>query len=73
MNLSSYFQTPLEKAQAAKNKGNKYFKGGKFEQAIQCYTEALNICPTQHASDIATFYQNRAAAHEQLVRIRMVI
>ena len=59
-----------EKAQAAKSKGNKYFKGGKYELAIQCYSEAIALCPAEHKGDIATFYQNRAAAHEQLVSVR---
>lgn len=60
----------LDRAQAAKNKGNKYFKAGKYEQAIQCYTEAISLCPTEKNVDLSTFYQNRAAAFEQLVGIR---
>ena len=60
-------QSPQEKAQGAKSKGNKYFKGGKYEHAIQCYTEAIEVCPPEHKTDISTFYQNRAAAQEQLV------
>ncbi|XP_067897127.1 mitochondrial import receptor subunit TOM70 [Heterodontus francisci] len=56
----------LDQAQAAKNKGNKYFKAGKFEQAIQCYTEAIGLCPLNQKQDLSTFYQNRAAAFEQL-------
>ncbi|XP_078416215.1 mitochondrial import receptor subunit TOM70 [Cetorhinus maximus] len=56
----------LDRAQAAKNKGNKYFKAGKFEQAIQCYTEAIGLCPLNQKQDLSTFYQNRAAAFEQL-------
>ena len=58
---------PLEKAQVAKNKGNKYFKGHKYKQAIDCYTEAISICPPENKKDLATFYQNRAAAYEHLV------
>ncbi|XP_060028182.1 mitochondrial import receptor subunit TOM70 isoform X2 [Erinaceus europaeus] len=58
----------LDRAQAAKNKGNKYFKAGKYEQAIQCYTEAISLCPAEKNGDLATFYQNRAAAFEQLNR-----
>lgn len=61
------FQNSLDRAQAAKNKGNKYFKAGKYEQAIQCYTEAISLCPTEKNVDLSTFYQNRAAAFEQLV------
>ncbi|XP_061309880.1 mitochondrial import receptor subunit TOM70 isoform X2 [Pezoporus flaviventris] len=58
--------SPLDRAQAAKNKGNKYFKAGKYEQAIQCYTEAISLCPPEKNLDLSTFYQNRAAAYEQL-------
>ena len=66
-NCSLVFQNSLDRAQAAKNKGNKYFKAGKYEQAIQCYTEAISLCPTEKNVDLSTFYQNRAAAFEQLV------
>ncbi|POI26520.1 hypothetical protein CIB84_009730, partial [Bambusicola thoracicus] len=60
--------SPLDRAQAAKNKGNKYFKAGRYEQAIQCYTEAISLCPPERNLDLSTFYQNRAAAYEQLNR-----
>ena len=62
----SQIQDPLEKALAAKNKGNKYFKGGKYELAIKCYTQAIEVCPEGKKNDLSTFYQNRAAAYEQL-------
>ena len=65
----SWFQPPLEAAQAAKAKGNKFFKVGKYDSAINCYTEAISLCPPQHTAEISTFYQNRAAAYEQLVRL----
>jgi len=58
-------QDPLEKALAAKNKGNKYFRGGRYELAIKCYTQAIESCPEGKKSDLSTFYQNRAAAYEQ--------
>ncbi|KAF3834542.1 hypothetical protein F7725_027100 [Dissostichus mawsoni] len=38
---------------------------GKYENAIQCYTEAIALCPTEQKTDLSTFYQNRAAAYEQ--------
>ena len=60
-------QTPEEQAQSSKLRGNKFFKGGKFEQAITCYTEAIELCPKEKLEDISTFHQNRAAAYEQLV------
>ncbi|XP_069060849.1 mitochondrial import receptor subunit TOM70 isoform X2 [Pleurodeles waltl] len=65
--------SPLDRAQAAKNKGNKYFKAGKYEQAIQCYTEAIGLCPSEKKVDLSTFYQNRAAAYEQLQKWEDVI
>ena len=64
---------PLEQALAAKNKGNKYFKGGKYDLAIRCYTEAIEVCPKNKTIDLSTFYQNRAAAHDQLQDLEMVI
>uniref|UniRef100_A0A8B9K246 Translocase of outer mitochondrial membrane 70 homolog A (S. cerevisiae) n=1 Tax=Astyanax mexicanus TaxID=7994 RepID=A0A8B9K246_ASTMX len=64
---------PLDRAQAAKNKGNKYFKAGKYEQAIQCYTEAISMCPREQKSDLSTFYQNRAAAYEQQAKWTEVV
>jgi len=73
-NVSSPVEkTPEELAQAAKLRGNKYFKGGKFESAIQCYEEAINICPPDKVNEIATFYQNKAAANERLQNWQEVI
>lgn len=65
--------SPLDRAQAAKNKGNKYFKAGKYENAIQCYTEAIALCPTEQKTDLSTFYQNRAAAYEQQMKWTEVV
>ncbi|MGH0144588.1 UNVERIFIED_CONTAM: hypothetical protein FKN15_036229 [Acipenser sinensis] len=64
---------PLDRAQAAKNKGNKYFKAAKYEQAIQCYSEAISRCPTEQKGDLSTFYQNRAAAFEQQQKWQEVV
>ncbi|XP_043205508.1 mitochondrial import receptor subunit TOM70-like [Amphibalanus amphitrite] len=59
-------ETPLDKARASKNKGNKYFKAQKYNEAIKCYDSAIELCPPDQAQDLSTFHQNRAAAHEQL-------
>ena len=61
--------SPAEQAQAVKLKGNKYFKGQKYDQAIKCYTEAISLCPEENKTDLAMYYQNRAAAYEQQVNI----
>jgi len=52
--------------QVFKNRGNKYFKAGHFEKAIECYTSAVEKCSSEDLADMSTFYQNRAAANEQL-------
>lgn len=59
-------QTELEKAIQYKNEGNTRFKGGKYNEAIELYDKAIETCPRTHAHDLSTFYQNRAAAYEQL-------
>jgi len=64
---------PLEKAVAAKNRGNKYFRGGRYELAIKCYTEAIELCPSENTMDLSTFHQNRAAAYDQMENMDMVI
>ena len=59
---------PFKKSQIFKNKGNKHFKEGKYADAIKCYRQAIEVCPQTKTTDLSTFYQNRAAAYEQLVR-----
>ncbi|KAJ7378009.1 Mitochondrial import receptor subunit TOM70 [Desmophyllum pertusum] len=65
--------TPAARAQATKLRGNKYFKGGKFDKAIECYTEAINLCPEDSKTELATYYQNRAAAYEQQKNYEQVL
>nr|CAH8866924.1 unnamed protein product [Trichobilharzia regenti] len=57
-------ETPLEAALALKLKGNKFFKGGQYAQAISLYDEGLEKCPVEAVQERAAFYQNRAAAKE---------
>ena len=40
---------------------------------MKCYTEAIEGCPKESAADLATFHQNRAAAHEQLGDLGSVV
>lgn len=60
-------KTELEKAIEKKNQGNKFFQAGSFEEAIKCYSEAIDLCPKSDKDELPKFYQNRAAAYENLV------
>lgn len=62
---------PSRKAQLYKNEGNKHFKAGKYDDAISMYSKAIEACPSTEKSDV--FYQNRAAAYEQLRNYSKVI
>ncbi|CAK9809692.1 Mitochondrial import receptor subunit TOM70 [Anthophora quadrimaculata] len=70
--ITSEPETPLEKAQKYKNEGNELFKAGKFDEAIAQYNNAIEICPVENKEALATFYQNRAAAYEQLKKYSAV-
>ncbi|KAK9308376.1 hypothetical protein QLX08_001561 [Tetragonisca angustula] len=65
-------ETPLEKAQRLKNEGNEQFKIGKYDEAISHYNSAIEACPKENTEALATFYQNRAAAYEQLKKYSSV-
>ncbi|XP_011699475.1 PREDICTED: mitochondrial import receptor subunit TOM70-like [Wasmannia auropunctata] len=69
--LESSIQTSLQRARKFNNAGNEYFKKKKYNQAIIQYSKAITIidnCPRRKANinDRMVFYQNRAAANEQL-------
>ncbi|KAG1696631.1 Mitochondrial import receptor subunit TOM70 [Nymphon striatum] len=63
----------LEVAMTCKNKGNSFFKEGKYSDAIVCYSESILLCPGENKTQLATFYQNRAAAYEQLKNFNKVV
>lgn len=45
---------------------------GKYNDAIAQYNKAIETCPKENIENLAVFYENRAAAYEQLV-IKLVI
>jgi len=58
--------TPMTPAQLLKEQGNEFFKDHKPEQAIECYTKALNLCKETDTELKAALYNNRAACWVQL-------
>lgn len=64
---------PFEQAQKYKIQGNEKFKKGQYDEAITLYNKAINTIPPEYKTDLATFYQNRAAAYEQLKKWSSVI
>lgn len=55
----------LELAEAHKNKGNEFFKNSAFSDAIDWYTQAIDV-DVEDAKKQAIYYSNRAFAHLKL-------
>ncbi len=55
----------LTKALESKEEGNEYFKNGRYVEAIECYSQALKLCP-EGSADAAIFLKNRAACYLKL-------
>lgn len=64
--------SPFEKSVKYKESGNESFKNGKYDTAIELYDKAIEICPKTNNIDLSQFYQNRAAAYEQLKKWKHV-
>jgi import receptor subunit TOM70 len=60
-------KSPLEQAIDFKNDGNKYFQQKKYQEALECYSKAIELCPQDNKDELPKFYQNRAASFENLV------
>jgi tetratricopeptide (TPR) repeat protein len=61
-------QPPLEEppeALVAKGQGNEHFKAQRYEEAIECYTQALELSPKGHPNT-AIYYANRGACRLML-------
>ncbi|KAF2359334.1 Tetratricopeptide-like helical domain [Trinorchestia longiramus] len=59
--------SPLGIAKKHKGEGNNHYRVGNYLEAIECYDAAIKACPPEATQDLATFYQNKAAANELLV------
>lgn len=59
----------LDEANEFKARGNTHFKAGEYEQALLCYTHAIDLCPTattSEGSDGTTSEQLDSTTSEQL-------
>ncbi|XP_050453184.1 protein unc-45 homolog B [Cataglyphis hispanica] len=59
-------------AQEWKEKGNEEFNKGNWSEAVDCYTNALNLVKEDNAEK-AIYYKNRAAAYLKLLDYEKVI
>ncbi|XP_078490268.1 mitochondrial import receptor subunit TOM70-like isoform X2 [Ciona intestinalis] len=59
-------KSKFQEAQDLKNEGNRLFKQGKYEDAIEKYSEAIAVCPDKHNTEKSTYHQNKAAAMEKM-------
>lgn len=56
----------LEQSREAKARGNVCFGEQDYENAIEHYTEAIELCPEEDEREAAPYYCNRAACHIKL-------
>jgi hypothetical protein len=62
-------KTKKDEAQGKKTIGNERFKSENYQGAIECYTDALMLCPLCYAKERSIMYSNRAASKYKLVTI----
>ena len=55
-----------------KETGNKEFKEGNYDLAIDTYTKALKICPLIENKDRSVLYSNRSICFLKIVRTSLV-
>ncbi|XP_014216249.1 mitochondrial import receptor subunit TOM70 [Copidosoma floridanum] len=65
-------EKPTARSDVFKTEGNKLFQSGKFDEAIEQYNQAIEACPPECIEELATYYQNRAAAYEKLQKYSSV-
>ncbi|RWS20516.1 hypothetical protein B4U80_12061, partial [Leptotrombidium deliense] len=58
----------MNEALREKEKGNQYFKAGKFKESIVCYSKAIFVCDMQEVKQLSVFYSNRAFAKSKQQR-----
>ncbi|KAK7112781.1 dnaJ homolog subfamily C member 7-like [Littorina saxatilis] len=54
-----------ELAEERKEQGNTFYKQHKYKEALDCYTQAINLCPT-----CASYHGNRAATYMMMKKYK---
>uniref|UniRef100_A0A7S0J1B8 Tetratricopeptide repeat protein 1 n=1 Tax=Calcidiscus leptoporus TaxID=127549 RepID=A0A7S0J1B8_9EUKA len=65
-------QQQLELARTAKEQGNLHFGKGEWDDAIECYSEAIEVAPAD-SPERAVFFANRAACYSKIHEYEAVI
>ena len=53
-----------------KLRGNDYYAAGRYDDAVNAYTEAIARCPEENAAALTVLFANRAAAHLMIQRYK---
>ena len=56
-----------------KGQGNQHFVGGRYNEALKCYKEALNAAGDMKDEDKVVIYKNMAAAHFKMHKFQDVV
>jgi len=69
------YEKDFEKALAAKEEGNDFFRSKEYDDALESYSRAIALCPEddEHKDTLATFYGNRSAAYSSIEEHELVV
>mmetsp|Transcript_8956 Transcript_8956/g.18072 ORF Transcript_8956/g.18072 Transcript_8956/m.18072 type:complete len:226 (+) Transcript_8956:24-701(+) len=56
----------LEQAREAKDRGNVHFKAGELPEALECYSEAIELAAPTEVDEVGIFFANRAAVFARM-------
>ena len=56
----------LVMARGAKERGNAHFKAGELPEALECYSEAIELAAPTEVEEVGVFFANRAAVFARM-------
>lgn len=72
-NFAESIEKNLVKADDAKERGNKLYLQQKYNEALDCYAEAVMYCPDNEDAKLVIYHSNKGAAHLMLEQYDEVI